>query len=146
VILCFTICRSLIWTVIVACHQQLSAIGMYHCRVCTFSTSSLKCYVSHYRIHGTTSNFRLPCGITSCGRTFTTFTAFNAHSSQDTTVKCKSMSDSRYKNMDVMLQCTAPFCAKQFTDLQTLLRHLKVHTDSTERIACPFRDCDILMH
>jgi hypothetical protein len=114
---------------------------MYKCHVCHFSTSSVKCYVSHYRVHANVSNFRFPCGVSDCSRTFVSFAAFNSHCSRDHNEWRKKISAAKYRNVDVLLQCESDFCGKQFKDLKSFLNHLKSHISDTNPLSCPYKEC-----
>lgn len=126
---------------LLTCIIELGVAGMYKCHSCSFSTSSLKCYVSHYRIHSHVSNFRFPCGLANCSRTFVSYSAFNSHCTRDHNEFRKRLSEARFRNANVSLQCDSDFCGRQFRDLKAFLNHVKQHINVNRPTPCPYKDC-----
>lgn len=114
---------------------------MPHCQLCPFTSDSLTEYTSHLQFHRNVPNFRFPCGISSCGRTFSKYSALKAHIYRDH----KFQKDRHIrKSVDIVfgsLKCQVPLCGFECQELSDFLAHLRGHIKEGIEILCPFQKC-----
>ncbi|XP_054772889.2 uncharacterized protein LOC129280926 [Lytechinus pictus] len=109
---------------------------MYICKLCTYSTDSLKQFSDHFKVHRNVANFDFPCGVPGCCRTFRHYSSFKAHVYRDHQHLSRKHA---VQHVHITLYC--PLCAVKFTEISDVLSHLKGHISSGVAVPCPFAHC-----
>lgn len=109
----------------------------YTCKLCSYSSHSVKCYMLHCRTHRNRHNREFPCGFQLCCRTFKNYSAFRSHIQRD---HISVSTDAK----NVELKCPLQFCNDlAFNSIQLFFSHLKLHITNGITIQCPFHDCHV---
>lgn len=110
------------------------------CKLCSFSTGSLKTFTSHFVIHSNSANANFPCGVAQCTRTFRNYGAFKSHVYRHHG-QYRTSADV-YKCQAVDLKCSVPLCQFVCKGFANFLVHLKMHLRNSVSIRCPFKNCE----
>jgi len=112
---------------------------IFACKLCSFSTWSLKAFTTHFVIHKNAANFNFPCGVPGCMRTFTNYDSFKTHVYRDHNQYRKSNNPAKYQR--VHLICDVKLCNFTCSDLFNLFGHLKMHLRNNVTVKCTFEKC-----
>ena len=112
---------------------------MFQCKLCSHSSESLKAFLLHFHFHRNVANFRFPCGVPECTRTFRTHANFKSHIYRD---HRRQLTRAKFRNVEAILTCQIPSCSEKCRELVQFLAHLRSHLQDGIPVACPFKDCE----
>lgn len=109
------------------------------CELCSFTTTVLKDYVEHYKLHSNVHNVSFPCGRPSCSRRLKSYEALKSHVSRDH----KFIQKKPHGPVDrINLKCSLTSCSIILSDLPNLIGHIKEHMESDIKMAYPIVPCN----
>nr|XP_047135253.1 uncharacterized protein LOC124812511 [Hydra vulgaris] len=125
-----------------SCYKNLKL----KCHICGLQAKSLLAYVTHYSCHCHDANIYFPC-VNNCNRNFKSYSSFKinvktAHNNQTVS----TLAWSKFQDTEILFTCGITLCKQVCKGLIQFFIHLKTHSDSHDKIVCPFIKCNTVLY
>ncbi|XP_047130544.1 uncharacterized protein LOC124810193 [Hydra vulgaris] len=125
-----------------SCYKNLKL----KCHICGLQAKSLLAYVTHYSCHRHDANIYFPC-VNNCNRNFKSYSSFKIHvKTAHNNQTVSTLAWSKFQDSEILFTCGITLCKQVCKGLIQFLIHLKTHSDSHDKIVCPFVKCNTVLN